>query len=596
MQVSPDKNVRVTETSPIGRIPVSPENASGLKNGDFLVATVEQVQGDMLLLRVDGGFLLNAALQGNVSLFEGDVIEASVSKDGGTCLLYILNVLHTGAQATRDTGVSVTPQTLSAMLSVIKRNPGLDADIALFLAENNIPDTPENIAALTQMSRGTGIGALLGRILGLVAQQSETAQTGTSQAPVMPTGDAALLPQGKTVNTVGTPGNGESQPVPGGQAQSPAPANGTESRTGIQVPAQAQAPGLPTAAEGPETSPGAPAAPHTDSQQGTAAPAPDPGMAPDALEGKPGPTPGARTGVLPAAQGAGSSGSPESETGPLPVSDGTVQPYAENAPSNTEAAPKMVNRDIQYTVQNTETMARGEVSRDTHGEIFSRLINPGDTAVHAGGVDPGTKQGPDEHIGGLIRGLLFQPESETGEDIKRVADGMSRGLKTLKSELIQTDIKYREPCLKNVDQALRQMELAGRAAHFEHMQIPFAVKEGEHRTAELYVFRRKGGRKRAAEAGLSILVALDTDHMGRVETLIREEGGSISLEFRLEQTDMTETFKQHSEPLQKAVETAGYSLTGIRFAGLEKKTTVLNAGGMVSLDAGEASHGIDVQI
>ena len=196
----------------------------------------------------------------------------------------------------------------------------------------------------------------------------------------------------------------------------------------------------------------------------------------------------------------------------------------------------------------------------------------------------------------MIKEMIFQPEPETGDAIKRTADGISRGLKTLKSELVQTDIKYRELCLKNVDQALRQIEMADRAARFEHMQIPFAVKEGEHRTAELYVFRRKNGRKQTAEAGLSILVALDTDHMGRVETLIREEGGSISLEFRLEQADMADTFKQHSGPLQEAVETAGYKLTGMRFAGLEKKTTVLNAGEMVSLDAGAAPHGIDVQI
>ena len=82
----------------------------------------------------------------------------------------------------------------------------------------------------------------------------------------------------------------------------------------------------------------------------------------------------------------------------------------------------------------------------------------------------------------------------------------------------------------------------------------------------------------------------------RVETMIRETGGSISLEFRLERPGMTETFKGHSVPLQKAVEAAGYKLTDMRFAGLEKKTTVLNAGEMVSLDAGAAPPGIDVQV
>lgn len=620
MQVSPDNNVRITETSPIGRIPVSPEHAAGLKNGDFLVATVEQVHGDTLLLRLDGDFLLNAALQGNMQLIRGDVIEAAVSKDGGTCLLYIVNVLHAGGQAPKDAAAFVSPQTLSAMLSVIKRNPGLDADIALFLAQNNIPDTAENIAALSQMSRGTGIGALLGRVLALMAQPEETSQA-VSPESLIPAGDTALS-QGEpmTAGPETLPEGGQSQPAPTAQGQ--AAANGDPPVSG--TPAQIQPPGSNPQAAAAETALTAPGVPHTESQQAAAVPAQTQESGTQTANSRPDAVPAPQAGQTPVSQGAGQSAAPglqtvntaaavQIQTAPRQDAAGAAQPQTAPRQDATGTASSQsspwaslpdayviaADRNAPYDARNIAAQPAVQREAPPHTQTEGTPpapILPGGSEGQTGKTDMGLLKGSDEQIGRVIKGLFLQPQDRTGEELKKTANEMSRGLKTLKSELIQTDNKYRELCLKSVDQALRQIELADRTAHFEHMQIPIAVKEGEHRTAELYVFRRKNGNKSAAEAGRSILVALDTDRMGRVETLIREESGSISLEFRLQRPDMTEIFKKNSGPLKEAVEAAGYKLSGMRFAGLEKKTTVLNAGEIVPPDAGSAPHGIDVQI
>jgi putative IMPACT (imprinted ancient) family translation regulator len=180
--------------------------------------------------------------------------------------------------------------------------------------------------------------------------------------------------------------------------------------------------------------------------------------------------------------------------------------------------------------------------------------------------------------------------------MKKTAGEMPQEIKSLKSLLLQSDIRSKESCLKTADQALKQMDLADRTIRFEHMQLPVAVGDNECRTAELYVFRNRGSRKSSGEAGITILVALDTQHIGRVETLVREAGGGVSLEFRLEQAGAAEAFKRNSAHLAEAVEAAGYRLTDMRFAELEKKTTVLNAGEVVRLDAGGAPGGVDVRI
>ena len=606
MQVRPD--VRVEHTDPIGQIPVSPKYAAGLENGDVIVATVEHIQGDMLMLRLHDGSLLNAELQGEMRFSEGDVIEAAVSKDGGRCLLYILNVLRAGSPAAKDAPASVTPQTLSAMLAVIKRNPGLDADIALYLAQNNIPDTPENITALTQMSRGTGIGTLLGQILGFMTQAKKPEQPASGAPGLNTVSQGAAAQNGQPAagiidqNTDGgkaLPGHtvqGEGAPLGNGVMTTPHQPNAHTPQSNAQPDM-----GNPVTPVKPDGQPGDP-----QQTRGMQAQASEPATQGEAMGAKTAPM---ATDVTKGPVEQGTAGSP-AQAQPQESAAGTVR-QAESPQGPQPDTQPVSTPDITGGRQAPQPMDHGAQAMEAQppaGQILPRGsggASPPDGAVMMDGgavptegtADPAPTQGPDGRIDEMIRELFLLPDEKNGLELKKTADGMSRSLKILKSELIQTDIKNRELCLKSAEQALRQLEMSDRTVHFEHMQLPFALKEGEHRTTELYVFRRRGDRdKKAAGDGLSILVALDTEHMGRVETLIRTSGGGIALEFRLQEPGMTDMFKENSVPLQEAVEAAGYHLTGIRFAGLEKKTTVLNAGEMVSLDAGEANHGIDVQI
>lgn len=562
MQVSPDKSARLNQAGPIGRIPVSPQNAAGLKDGDVLIAVVERILGDMLLLRLYGGSLLQAELQGGARFSEGDVIEASVSKDGARCLLYVLNVLRTGAQAGQGGAAStVSPQTLSAMLAILKRNPGLDADIALFLAQNGIPDTEENIAALAQLSRGTGVGALLGEILDLLIRPGDRQPEGSAPADPVYRNDASPPDSG-----AGEAAR-QSGMAPAVTAGQPEPAGAATGQYVLLDAAEAGQREGSQAAAGQQGLPGGTAGAAQTPAQGIPADAGNTIGDPEgSAAAKPGETAVTQAGIIPEQAAPQPGAAPEAPSVPQRNADG--HPIGQTEPQPTaqaEAAPASPA---------PEGMAAGA---------------EGETVPTAAGQ-------PDADIDRGVRELFFLPGKQGGEEAKRTAEGLLRALKALKSELVQSDIRYKELCLKNTDQAIRQMELADRAARFEHIQLPLTAAEGEYRTAELFVFRRQGGRKRDGGSGVSILVALDTEHIGRVETLIREAGGRVSLEFRLEQLEMAEIFSANSAPLREAVEAAGYQLTGMRYAGLEKRTTVVNAGELMALEAGEAVPGIDVQI
>jgi hypothetical protein len=557
--------MNIGETEGAGRIsravqiPVLPEKGAELKSGDVVVAAVERVEGDALTLRTAAGSLLRAALQAELSLAQGDMIEALAEKSGGSCLLHILNVSQAGAGGEAQT---VSQPVLSGMLAMLKRNPGMEAEAARFMIENNIPDTAENAAVLTQMSRGGGIGVLLGRVLEYLAPSDDALPQGDGfSGPEELSANAAAANTNTIIYEYENPQRADGRMQPGIPCSPPEAARDTDiaarSTAGPVLSPEAetnQAAGLPVQPKEP-----APQAPAKTAAEGNAQP-----------------------------DGQTASGDVQAPQPEIPTGD-----TAARTPKTDAAAPDATIREPDMPRTADEAAAKAGAPGDTPAQN-----NPpaAEAAPPQKQPQAGEQAMLSARIGGMIRRLFVRPEAPTGDDVKKTVDEMPDTLKALKSLLVQSDINNKELCLKSADQALRQMELANRDVRFEHMQVPLSLKDGAYQTAELYVFRHQNRRRECGDAGVSILLALDTQHIGRVETLIRETGGSLSLEFRLEQTEAAEMFKRDGKALEQAVEAAGYRLAGVRFTGLEKRTTALNAGETAMPEAGKAPQGIDIRI
>jgi hypothetical protein len=195
-----------------------------------------------------------------------------------------------------------------------------------------------------------------------------------------------------------------------------------------------------------------------------------------------------------------------------------------------------------------------------------------------------------------ILDLFCKPDKQTGAEFKKTVTDMPEGLNSLKLLLHQSDNQDKGPAMQKADQVQKQMELLSESKRFDCIQLPFMLKNGAERTAELYDYRHKRTKKEPGEAGMSVLVALDTQHIGRIETLMKTDGKSMTLEFRLEHKDIQPEIIKRSKALAKAMENAGYTLKSLKITGLELKTTVLNAGGVLIPDAGVSPGNIDVQI
>jgi len=119
------------------------------------------------------------------------------------------------------------------------------------------------------------------------------------------------------------------------------------------------------------------------------------------------------------------------------------------------------------------------------------------------------------------------------------------------------------------------VRLLNNIEQFAYMQLPVQLGE-ERKTAELYLFKRKGNRKPDPE-NVNILLALDLEHMGHWESLmnIRKKDVSIRMEVRGEREK--EHFSENTVMLHEMLAEAGFKLvnTGITYS--EQETTPLTA-------------------
>lgn len=131
--------------------------------------------------------------------------------------------------------------------------------------------------------------------------------------------------------------------------------------------------------------------------------------------------------------------------------------------------------------------------------------------------------------------------------------------------------------------------------HQAYIQIPLNIN-GQNTTGELYVMKRKQGRKKIDPHNSVLLIALDTASLGHVETLIKVEKQNISLNLRAENENILGFVKENYRLLYTALLAKGYKLVDMKYKLLGNETNVVNAEKEVFREALKKEKGVDYRI
>jgi len=129
--------------------------------------------------------------------------------------------------------------------------------------------------------------------------------------------------------------------------------------------------------------------------------------------------------------------------------------------------------------------------------------------------------------------------------------------------------------LLQTQKLMDHVRLLNSIEQFVYIHLPVQLSE-EKRAADLYVFKRKGG-KRADPDNVNILLAIDLEFMGHWEALVNIKNKDVSIQMEVPGAAEKDHFNANTVLLHNMLDEAGFKLvsTNIKFS--EEETTPLTA-------------------
>lgn len=545
-----------------------------LSQGDVLIAQVSAVDGDTVSLKSQDGLVLTARLLTDIGVRVGDFVETVVDAAGrGRYVLRIVDITRGGGDAelllkdglgAASTGAAT--RALLGTMAMLKMNPGVDPKAAVFLSQQGLSGTTKNLEILSQIVKGgETIGKLLAQVAGgesAIADKQQGNSAGQT-SPLTVVVDAAGL---ETQQAAAQAETGQAQIAKAG-VQSDAKMNPQAQTADVVTPAQTavKTSGVPVNAVNQNAAMGAEVV-------GVE-------VVPEAN--------------IPIASDTAASVNITTAQG---VEDNTVNAENVSNEAPTIDAPQATHTPqtpIQPGAQAIDTAKTGVPDTTKTGDAvpaqaaetqFQKASNP----------VPVSQQDDFKLIEQKAVSLFVRLDNQDdiAAHIKKAINELPEQLKELKILMERTDNMNKG----RLEPAEKQATLLSQIKRFDCFHIPLMMQDNKSATAELYVYRHRN--KKAAQDGenIVILLGLDTQHMGRVETLVKAGGKSLGLELFLEDMRLAEEVTNDADALSQAAQKLGYHKVTISIKKLAARTTLLNAEQRLTAGVHGSAGSVDIRI
>jgi len=628
--------IDVTKILGQGGIRVSAGKGSltnSLKEGDLIKAEVLSNDKGAVTLKAEGGLVFKALAGADMVLSPGDEIQLEVGGKGKGLVLHSVSredaetrdsVSQSGV-ATRSSAdrslepylnklaelkMPVSEKTAHMMKELMAQNPGMTLDEAAFLASNKLSGNEALMkAALAMLASGEKTDAMIARLLALL-NLPETSGT-TPQNPQLPIQNIQQSVQLPVPGGAGLPVELPSN-IAETTTTNPGPGNtATTSPNNIQVASQSPMTDWLTLIGAGNSSapkpPGPLGAAHAPDVQTIIT------QSDSILQSRILPN----VGDIP--QNANFSveksllvsqnpliQTPEqtprdvqiTSPEPLPQDQQTEKPAgtAQNPLPPTPDAQSTLPQGTATSVGRMVTQLLNEVPefRGTPPQALERFTN---MLLRVAGESAETLGGGTDKLPELIDKLFTRIEkgdTDAGMRLKTAREEMYARLTLIEEAISRAEPSSKSGILEQTHRLMEHVRVLNNIDQFAYMQLPVQLGQ-ERKTAELYVFKRKGG-KRADPENVNILLALDLENMGRWEALVNFRSKDVSIQMEVRGKAEKEHFSENTRMLHDLLAEVGFKLTGANVTYSEKETTPLTALNSLGKYTGNRPGAIDFWI
>ena len=251
---------------------------------------------------------------------------------------------------------------------------------------------------------------------------------------------------------------------------------------------------------------------------------------------------------------------------------------------NTESAAKIISKIIAEIPE-----FRG--TPEPALEKFSNML------LRVAGESADISGGDFDKLKNLLEKLFTRIEKNDGDAgmrLRNAKDELFARLALAEEAISRASPPTKEAMIEQTRNLMDHVRLMNNIGQFAYIELPVKFGE-EHKTAELYLFKRKGGRRPDPE-NVNILLALDLENMGRWEALLNIRTKDVSIQMEVRGAEEKEFFTENTVLLHNMLDEAGFRLTSASVSYIDKATSPLTA--LCTLDKHTSGRGgsIDFKI
>ena len=267
---------------------------------------------------------------------------------------------------------------------------------------------------------------------------------------------------------------------------------------------------------------------------------------------------------------------------PAAQQNAAVDAFVAQLPSTLGNARQALSEALHEAIQQTRESIQNQ-------PIPQQAISPQETAA----IQPQLLREPTlaDRVHDLFA-KLDAPQAQ-GKELQESLMEIKEQLTALRTTLMQ---QGNTPVIRQVEQALQRQQLMEDVHQYIYAQIPF-VLQGQERTGELYVMKRD--KRKGAQLdveNVTMLIALETEHIGRIESLIKVEQKNVTIQFRVSDMERAQALKPIMSQLKEMLEGVGYQLQDTRMLPISTPVTPLNVASVVAKEYGLGERLLDVKV
>jgi len=215
---------------------------------------------------------------------------------------------------------------------------------------------------------------------------------------------------------------------------------------------------------------------------------------------------------------------------------------------------------------------------ELHGTPASAIERFSAMLLRVAGESAGVTSGDAGKLEELLDKLftrIGKNDNDGGQRLQTAKEELFARLALIDEAISRAAPPARAQMLEQTHRLMDHVRVQNNIDQFVYMQLPVQFGE-ERKTAELYMFRKKGG-KRSNPENVNILLALDLENMGHWEALVNFRNKDVSIQMEVPGEAEKNYFGENTVMLHEMLAEAGFKLINTDIKYSAEKTTPITA-------------------